>query len=338
MPQPSQWMFAGFELDLRACTLRKDGEPVRIAPQAFRALALLVARGGELVTREELQREIWGDRVHVEFEHGLNECIRQVRATLGDEIKGYPIIATRPREGYRLAVPVQRVDVRWSSFQRWCATAAGIALMAAGYLFAPSMMGGYAVSSSGFEADSLDLATRSRNLLPETSLPLPVAFLRTLPTLGAEVAQPVLALKSARSYEEGAFHIVEGEVMNLSDESLRDVAVVATWYSEDGTVIIGDDAPLHYNRIFPGHTSRFKTVTSTNPAMSTFSVTFHEPLGGTIITRDDRSAAADTEANSRVNRTTPETSPPPVEADEGGSVGRNPRRTAIYPSTAVRVE
>ena len=298
MPQPSQWTFAGFELDLRACTLCKNGEPVRIAPQAFRALALLVARGGELVTREELQREIWGDRVHVEFEHGLNECIRQVRATLGDDIKGDPIIATRPREGYRLAVPVQRVvDLRWSSVQRWCATAAGIAMMAAGYLVAPSIMGGYTASPGGFEDDSLAAATRSRDVLSETSLPLPVSFMRMSPTFGAEAAQPVLALKSARSYEVGAFHMVEGEVMNLSDESLRDVAVVATWYTEDGTVIIRDDAPLHNNRIFPGQTSRFKTVTSTNSAMSKFSVAFQEPLGGTIITRDDRSTPASTEAN-----------------------------------------
>jgi hypothetical protein len=93
--------------------------------------------------------------------------------------------------------------------------------------------------------------------------------------------------------------LVEGEVMNLSDESLRDIAVVVTWYTEDGTVIIDDDAPLHDNRIFPGQTSRFKTVTSTNPAMSRFSVAFQEPPGRTIITRDDRSTIAGTEANPR---------------------------------------
>jgi len=306
MPQPTRWTFAGFELDVGACTLRKNGEPVRIAPQAFRALALLVARGGELVTRDELQKELWGDRVHVEFEHGLNECIRQVRATLGDDIKGNPIIATRPREGYRLAVPVQpKVDVRWSSFQRWCATAAGIALMAAGYLVAPSIMGGYTASLSEFGADSSDPATRSRDLLSKTSLPLPVSFLRMSPTRSAEAAQPVLALKSARSYEKGTFHMVEGEVINLTDESLRNVAVVATWYAEDGTVIISDDAPIRSNPIWPGQTSPFKTVTSTNPAMSKFSVSFQEPLGGTINTRDDRSTLAGTEDSPQGKPDTP---------------------------------
>ena len=107
MQQPGRWTFAGFEIDLGAGLLRKNGGPVRIGPQAFRALALLVSRGGELVTREELQKEIWGDRVHVDFEHGLNVCIRQVRTALGDDAEGNQIVVTCPREGYRLGVPVK---------------------------------------------------------------------------------------------------------------------------------------------------------------------------------------------------------------------------------------
>jgi DNA-binding winged helix-turn-helix (wHTH) protein len=301
MPQSTRYTFAAFELDLTAGTLRKNGEPVRIGPQAFRALALLVTRAGELVTREELQKEIWGDRVHVEFEHGLNECIRQVRATVGVDAKGSPIIVTRPREGYRLAVPVHPgIDVPWWSLRRWHAAAAGVALVAAGYLVAPAIMGSHVPSPSGFYAAASNPAQRGRDLLSKRLLPLPVSFFGMSPIRGTEVAQPVIALKSARSYEEGAYHMVEGEVTNLSDESLRDVRVVTTWYAEDGTVIIDDDAPLRGNHLGPGQSSSFKTVTSTDPRMSRFSVSFQEPVGGTINSRDDRSTLVHAEVDPAV--------------------------------------
>jgi DNA-binding winged helix-turn-helix (wHTH) protein/tetratricopeptide (TPR) repeat protein len=146
MNECNQWVFAGFEIDLRTGVLRKNGASVRIGPQAFRALALLVSRGGDVVTREELQKEIWGDR-HVDFEHGLNVCIRQVRTALGDGADGDPIIVTCPREGYRLGVPAERVadvrtpHLRWSHLRRWSAAAAALVLVAAGSLVVLLMTG-----------------------------------------------------------------------------------------------------------------------------------------------------------------------------------------------------
>jgi len=117
MHRITRWRFAGFDLDAAAGTLARDGSPVKIGRQAFRALSLLVSKQGELVTRDELQREIWGDRVHVDFEHGLNVCIRQVRLALADDGTGASaIVITCPREGYRLGVAVKPVaDTRWGS-------------------------------------------------------------------------------------------------------------------------------------------------------------------------------------------------------------------------------
>ncbi|MBI4484753.1 MAG: winged helix-turn-helix domain-containing protein [Acidobacteria bacterium] len=147
MQRPTRWTFASFEIDIGSDVLRRNGEPVRIGRQAFRALAVLVLRGGEIVTREELQKAIWGDRVHVDFERGLNECIRQARAALRDGTNGSRIIVTCPREGYRLGVPAEplveapRRQVeppagRWVSLQRWQVTAAVLTIVAAGYLLA----------------------------------------------------------------------------------------------------------------------------------------------------------------------------------------------------------
>ena len=55
-----------------------------------------------------------------------------------------------------------------------------------------------------------------------------------------------------------------------------------------GTFITTDNALIDYNPILPGQTSPFKTMSSTNPAMSKYTVDFKHLIGGTIDTRDDR--------------------------------------------------
>jgi len=52
--------FGVYELDSDAMELRKHGEVLRLQEQPFRVLALLAGRPGQIVTREELQEQIWG--------------------------------------------------------------------------------------------------------------------------------------------------------------------------------------------------------------------------------------------------------------------------------------
>jgi len=73
------------ELDLNAGQIRKSGVLLKLRPQPFRVLTLLAGRTGEVVTREEIQNEIWSNDTVVDFDQGLNFCIRQIRAVLGDE-------------------------------------------------------------------------------------------------------------------------------------------------------------------------------------------------------------------------------------------------------------
>src|SRR5436309_7201777 len=82
VPPASRLHFGGFELDLSTGELRKDGVVVRLPPQPSKVLAVLAGRPGELVTREELRRHLWGE-TFVDFDRGLNFCINQVRAALG---------------------------------------------------------------------------------------------------------------------------------------------------------------------------------------------------------------------------------------------------------------
>ena len=98
--------FGVFELDLRTGELRKSGKRVRLAPQPFQLLVLLASRPGELVTREEIQRELWGNGTVVDYDQGLRFVIRKARAALGDNSNSPRYIETLPRRGYRFIAPV----------------------------------------------------------------------------------------------------------------------------------------------------------------------------------------------------------------------------------------
>jgi hypothetical protein len=102
----------------------------------------------------------------------------------------------------------------------------------------------------------------------------------------ASPADPVLAIVSSRSYEERGYHVVEGQVVNLTARPLERVTAVATWYTQDGTSVTGDTALIEKDPILPGQTSPFRAGIRSNLPMDTFSVQFKH-LGETVATRDD---------------------------------------------------
>jgi hypothetical protein len=99
-----------------------------------------------------------------------------------------------------------------------------------------------------------------------------------------------LALLSSRGYESegGGYHIIEGQVKNISNESLKSVAAKGTWYAKDGTFITSDDTLIDFDPLLPDQTSTFKVMSRSNPAMAKFSVEFKYLLGGSIPTTDQR--------------------------------------------------
>ena len=98
--------FGVFELRLDTEELRKDGIPLKLSPQPFRILTLLASRAGQIVSREEIQKQIWGDETYVDFEHGMNQCIKQIRTALNDNAETPLYVETMPRRGYRFLAPV----------------------------------------------------------------------------------------------------------------------------------------------------------------------------------------------------------------------------------------
>ena len=104
---PATLNFNDFCLDLRSLELRKGGLRVRLRHQPAQLLATLAKRAGELVTREELQQELWGADTFVDFERGLNNCIKQIRQALNDDLESPRFIETIPRQGYRFIASVE---------------------------------------------------------------------------------------------------------------------------------------------------------------------------------------------------------------------------------------
>jgi DNA-binding winged helix-turn-helix (wHTH) protein len=106
MDQGPRRRFGAYDFDLTTGELRRDGVPIPLQRQPARALACLVARAGTLVLRADLHAAIWGQDVHVDFDRGLNYCIRQLREVLIDDAKAPRYIETIARQGYRFVAPV----------------------------------------------------------------------------------------------------------------------------------------------------------------------------------------------------------------------------------------
>lgn len=99
--------FGNFELEETTGELRRDGLLVKLTPRQFRLLRFLLRNSGRVVTREEIQTEIWGDDTFVDFQRNLNVCVAQLRAALNDDSESPRFIKTVPRRGYRFVAPVE---------------------------------------------------------------------------------------------------------------------------------------------------------------------------------------------------------------------------------------
>jgi TolB-like protein/Tfp pilus assembly protein PilF len=101
--------FDRFELNVQSGELRKHGKVLRLQPQPAKVLSLLALQPGKLVTREELKHQIWDEATFVNFEEGLNFCIRSIRAILQDSADHPQFIETLPRRGYRFIAAVEQL-------------------------------------------------------------------------------------------------------------------------------------------------------------------------------------------------------------------------------------
>lgn len=101
--------FGLFDYNRLTGELKKGGVTIHLQAQPAKVLGLLIQRAGDLVKRQEIQEAVWGDNF-VEFDQGLNFCIRQIRIALGEQAESPVYIETVPRQGYRFIAPVSQPE------------------------------------------------------------------------------------------------------------------------------------------------------------------------------------------------------------------------------------
>jgi cholera toxin transcriptional activator len=107
-PSPGRrYRFGIFELDAATGELRRQGIRVKLNAQPLQVLTLLLERPGELLTREEISRELWPDGTFVDYEHGVNSAVNRIREALGDTASNPRFVETLARRGYRFVAPVE---------------------------------------------------------------------------------------------------------------------------------------------------------------------------------------------------------------------------------------
>jgi Tol biopolymer transport system component/DNA-binding winged helix-turn-helix (wHTH) protein len=93
--------FGPFRVDLKTQRLYRDQIWIKLPRQSFLILKMLLARPGEVVTREELRTALWPSDTFVDFDHGLNNAVNRIRVALNDGAEAPTYIETLPRVGYR---------------------------------------------------------------------------------------------------------------------------------------------------------------------------------------------------------------------------------------------
>ncbi len=115
---PSRYRFGVFEVDVRTGELRRKGVRIKLNAQPLQVLLLLLARPGELLTREEISRELWPDGTFVDYEHGVNSAVNRIREALSDTAASPLFIETLARRGYRFVAPVECIAGGETAAQR----------------------------------------------------------------------------------------------------------------------------------------------------------------------------------------------------------------------------
>jgi DNA-binding winged helix-turn-helix (wHTH) protein/TolB-like protein len=100
------YRFGIFDFEVESGQLRKNARPLPLERQPARVLAVLLARAGELVSREELRESVWGSETHVDFDRGLAYCLSQIRGALGDQSDNPRFVQTFPKRGYKFIAQV----------------------------------------------------------------------------------------------------------------------------------------------------------------------------------------------------------------------------------------
>jgi DNA-binding winged helix-turn-helix (wHTH) protein/TolB-like protein len=126
-----RYRFGPFEVDLGTGELWRDGCAVSLTGKPFELLSRLLARPGQLVSRQQLRRALWHDGASLDADKSLNAAMKKLRQALDDSPEEPVYIETLRGRGYRLVAEVQAIDAEeavvspasqpapWQGRRRW---------------------------------------------------------------------------------------------------------------------------------------------------------------------------------------------------------------------------
>jgi DNA-binding winged helix-turn-helix (wHTH) protein len=103
--------FGTFQVDFEKEELFQSGQRVKVQAKLFQGLLLLLSRAGQVVTREEVRRQLWPDAFLANLDANVNTTMNKLRLVLGDSPENPVYIETIPRRGYSFIAAVEFSNV-----------------------------------------------------------------------------------------------------------------------------------------------------------------------------------------------------------------------------------
>ena len=92
--------FGPFQIDQQRQQVYRNGSRLKLQGKVYQVLITLIAKAGQVVTREELKAALWPSDTHVNFDANVNTTVNKLRQILGDSTEKPMYIETIPRKGY----------------------------------------------------------------------------------------------------------------------------------------------------------------------------------------------------------------------------------------------
>ncbi len=96
--------FGPFQIDQQRQQVYRNGGRLKLQGKVYQVLIALIAKAGQVVTREELKQALWPSDTHVNFDANVNTTVNKLRQILGDSTDKPVYIETIPRKGYSFLV------------------------------------------------------------------------------------------------------------------------------------------------------------------------------------------------------------------------------------------
>ncbi|KNY18684.1 hypothetical protein AKG11_00790 [Shinella sp. SUS2] len=234
--------FSGFALDPDRAELRgPDGAVIRLRPKAFELLRLLVANSHQLLPKRVLLDTVWPG-VHV-GEDSLFQCIREIRAALGDhERQMVKLVSGR---GYLFAVDVSTATDAKPAIQALPIEASGVssrflrtrrttARMIAGGATAALLLGAFAIVKSGLFSDRSAPVVEVMSFVDTTAEPREAALARGVSAqLIAGLSridglQLIASAGQATAARTAPTHLVQGELRKSAQSWILQTRLIDT--------------------------------------------------------------------------------------------------------------